>query len=178
LGRLGRFTFSQIETLYREGVKQLNIASEAESLPLPDIGHRFRGELFDKCGVIERWATDILAATGGKAKARYLFGKKLGAVRELAERDLNAEQPQLKNPKHVRGLLNRFNPYAELRCHLAHAVQTIAIRSDGEQVFIFEPVSPGKVLPIALTEEIQRRILREVSFLAKELLDQRVRDRP
>jgi hypothetical protein len=176
-GRLRHFTFSQAETLYQHRVKELNFPPETEPLPLADVGHRFRGAFLDKCGVVERWATNTLAATDGKEKANYLFGQKIAAVRELAKRDLSANGTRrLKYPQRVIDLLDRFQPYADLRSCLAHSVQTIAFASDGEQVFMFEPIGRSRALAVALTEASQQRVLKEVSLLAKQLNDQRVRE--
>jgi hypothetical protein len=160
-------------------VKELNFPPETEPLSLADVGHRFRGAFLDICGIVERWATNTLCATERNEKANYLFGQKLAAVRELAKHDLTVNgAKRLRYPHRVIDLLDRFQPYADLRSRLAHSVQTIAFASNGEQVFMFEPIGRSRALAVTLTEASQQRVLKEVSLLAKELNDQRVRERP
>lgn len=149
---------------------------QSGALSLDDMGHRFRSRLFDECSRIEHWAVAILAKAKPKAST-YLFGRKLAAVRDLAEHVPAAgTKHPLKHPHRVLELLDRLQPYATLRSSIGHAVQTIALRADGLPLFIYDAAAcKATFKATVLTADDQERILREVMRIAKELADQRLR---
>jgi hypothetical protein len=156
-------------------VKNFDPALATSPLPLAYTSHAFRGAFADQCSIVERWAVSVLAKVPS-ATSQYLFGQKLGAVRKLAEGDLTRGAARhFKNPKRVLILLDRFQPFAEMRSALAHSVQSIQLRADGQAVFLFQPIGRSKPMAIALAAPAQEALLRELSSLAKQFTDQAMR---
>jgi hypothetical protein len=156
-------------------MNDLSLLQTFSSADADDIGHRFRGDFIDKCGLVERWLAAILALPGMMKKGcseKTPIGTRLKTVRAIAEND-GPSRKVLKRPEKVIRLLDRFQPYAELRTVLAHATQAACIAEDGSLVFLYRPV--GDTAPwsqIAITEASQSRILGELRALAKEFNDQ------
>jgi hypothetical protein len=140
---------------------------------LAGAGHAFRGRFLDKCAIVEHWATRTLVSAGEKKRSTYLFGQKIEAVRGLA----STEPARFKMPKRVLDLLDALKPFAELRTLLAHAVQTIALTGAGTGIVIFTPLSgtaPAS-LKLVLDQEEMAGLMKDLSRIAKELADQRLR---
>ncbi len=137
-------------------------------------GHAFRGRFLDKCAIVEHWATTVLDGADLKKRTTYLFGQKIEAVRSLAE----TEPARFKAPQRVLALLEALKPFAELRARLAHAVQMVAEAADGAELVIFKPL-PGTTPPglkLVLGQEDMADLIREMSRVAKELADQRLKE--
>jgi hypothetical protein len=141
-----------------------------------EAGHRFRGEFLDLCGRVERWLAAILALPKAPARGcddRTPLGTRLKAVRAIAESDCRSKT-FLNGPQKVIKLLDRFQPYAELRSVLAHSTQTVCFDQAGGLVFLYGPVGESAHWSqIALTEAAQKRVLGCLRALAKEFDDQR-----
>jgi hypothetical protein len=136
-------------------------------------GDAFRGRFLDKCAILEQWASTILAGTGQKKKT-YLFGQKIQAVRGLAQ----AESSPFRAPKRVVELLDRLQPFLELRTRLAHSIQVVAQARDGSDLVIFKPIhgTAPDWFRVVLEENDMERLPKELGTLAKELTDQRLKD--
>ena len=151
--------------------------STVSGVALHDVGHRFRGDFFDRCGSIERWLTLALTQPGALARPcgdKAFLGEKLKKVREIATADLNRPAKILKRPEKVLRLLDRFQPYADLRGVLGHSTQTVAISQGEEILFLYQSMGGAPWSQVALTEASQGRILRALQTLMKEFGEQKL----
>ena len=156
-------------------------SKKADFTELTKTGHIFRSRFLDKCALIEGWAINILKAAdaasdrGRSAKLPHLFGKKLEAVRKLAE----SEMSPFKSPTKVIGLLDLLEPYAQLRSALAHAVLRVTPGLEGDRLFLFhvtcEMVAPGWQRRPVFTNEEMQDALSELAKISNELSQQSLR---
>jgi hypothetical protein len=153
----------------------------ARTISVEDQGHAFRGRFIDQCCYVEAWAARLLGRPDIEASLpprtpTYLFGQKLQAIGHVALADQESDGKKvLKNPKAVLKLLRRFEPYANLRSALAHAILTVRISADGTFLFVYTPASGQKWSAVVLTEAAQTQILGAAAHLAKLFEDQHPR---
>ena len=145
-------------------------------------GHEFRSRLLNKTALIEQWAVDVVrrssqsADTAMPKKLPHLFGKRLEAVRRIAE----AKSPTMKKPATVLELLDRVRPYTDLRSALAHSVLQVAIDERDEPIFIFthasETSAAGLPQRTVFTTDEMSKLLRDLAQLANSLTQQKCRN--
>ena len=144
-------------------------------------GHAFRGEYLDHCSQVEAWAVAVFSSEAAKRsdflkkRMPHLFGQKLKAIAELA----TTPSPIFSKPKRVTELLDKFQPYAELRSDLAHATMTAA-GNNGQAIFAFSsptcPQLPFRGGRVWLTPSEATRLLSDLKQLTKQICDQKVKD--
>jgi hypothetical protein len=149
---------------------------KARSLSAPDQANLFRGKFLDKCARVERWAADLLEEAGKDIQDIQYVRQRIAAVRNLAK----AESSPLKSPQSVLKLLERYEPFADLRTCLAHGALEIFEARDGTRGWAFEPhCSPAAGWKATLLREAQsKQLLDELSRVANELLQQTLKPKP
>jgi hypothetical protein len=156
----------------------LSIRQNLETACLEDIGHRFRGDFFDKCGAVERWLTEILKSAGESEKPggdRTPLGERLKKAREIAVQDRDRADKLFRHAPRVVELLKWFKPYADLRTTLAHSTQRASV-SEGQRVFCYRPTADAAPwADVSLTESAQARILDDLCRLVESLKEPNAR---
>jgi len=114
-------------------VAEQEITGKPPSFTIDD-AHIFRSKLIDKLAEIETWMARKFAKFDPDIIGRGPLGQKLGKVRKLAEQ----AEPKLKNPAKVLKLLDRLQPYADLRAELAHSTLKIFTTEEQGNIIFYE----------------------------------------
>ncbi|OWQ91109.1 hypothetical protein [Sphingopyxis witflariensis] len=135
--------------------------------------HIFRSKLIERCAQVERWIAQMMAsitpATSGKSRpALVLLGNRLDEIRDLARKS----PERFKNPGRIIEKMDQFQPYAELRSELAHAMTDALVLEDGTVQIQFD--NAGLVHPlierrIILGEEKMREIANDLANLVNQI---------
>lgn len=99
-----------------------------------DDAHIFRSKLIDKLAEVETWMTRKFANLDPDIIGKRPLGHKLTMVRKLAEQ----AEPKLKHPGKILKLLDRLQPYADLRAELAHSTLTIFTTEQQLNVVLYQ----------------------------------------
>tara|TARA_R110000824_G_scaffold4203_2_gene19945 strand:+ start:8893 stop:9375 length:483 start_codon:yes stop_codon:yes gene_type:complete len=99
-----------------------------------DDAHIFRSKLIDKFAEVETWITRKFATLDPDIIGKRPLGHKLTMVRKLAEQ----AEPKLKHPGKILKLLDRLQPYADLRAELAHSTLTIFTTEQQLNVVLYQ----------------------------------------
>ena len=114
-------------------VAMQEIVGTPTSLTIDD-AHIFRSKLIDKLAEIETWMTRKFAKFDPDIIGKRPLGQKLAMVRRLAEQ----AEPKLQNPVKVLKLLDRLQPYADLRAELAHSTLKIFATEEHRTIIFYE----------------------------------------
>jgi len=152
---------------------QSDFSKDVQSKNSADEAHLFRSKLIDKLSVIESWACEILQLAGRSGVKsvgqQYLFGQKLKKVRELA----CAEPPIFNRPEKLLALLDRLQPYADMRSSIAHAMLEGGFDETGRTIFIFETACADPLdrfrRRVCLRAEELGPHLKEIGLLANQI---------
>jgi len=99
-----------------------------------DDAHIFRSELIDKLAEIETWMNRKFAKFDSDIMGKRPLGQKLALVRKLAEQ----AESKLKHPAKVLKLLDRLQPFADLRAELAHSTLTMLTTKERGTIFRYD----------------------------------------
>lgn len=128
----------------------------------------FVGSYLHHCARVEEWSAAILKEASITKKMPHLFGQKLKAVADLAEK-----QPEkFTRAKRVTELMQKFALHAKLRSNLAHAIQTTAANETTNYLLVRNSGTGERQW---FTHDEMKSQLSDLKKLVKEILDQKLR---
>lgn len=122
-----------------------------------DPADAFVGRFLKKVAEFEIWMVEQLVRDQPEAKIEKLVSQRLAAFRTA----LKTRSGVVRDRELVQVLLDRLQPYLELRAELAHARSTRLTDAHGEPLYLFETACPDPDHPWQV-----RTVLRGDEFAA------------
>jgi hypothetical protein len=133
-----------------------------------DDAHIFRSKLIDKLAEIETWMARKFAKFDPDIIGKRPLGQKLAIVRKLAEQT----ESKLKQPVKVLRLLDRLQPFADLRAELAHSTLTMLTTEQQGTIFLYDNANDAGHLTVRKSGRITSGQMTHYLKRTEQICDQ------